>query len=115
MVVRLKGRQNLYFQFSRKEGLPEFTLQDVSKHDSESKRVWVTYKHGVYDITDFIPKHPGADKIMMAAGGAVEPFWNVYAVHKVYNLIPYCLYIVIVCTSLLFVHRYCLYILIVTF
>ena len=90
-------------------------MQDVSKHDSESKRVWVTYKHGVYDITDFIPKHPGADKIMMAAGGAVEPFWNVYAVHKVYNLIPYCLYIVIVCTSLLFVHRYCLYILIVTF
>jgi hypothetical protein len=37
----------------------------------------------VYDITDFIPKHPGADKIMMAAGGAVEPFWNIYAVHKV--------------------------------
>lgn len=71
------------FRNSRKEGLPEFTMQDVSKHDSETNRVWVTYKHGVYDITDFISKHPGADKIMMAAGGAVEPFWNVYAVHKV--------------------------------
>ncbi len=69
--------------FNRKEGLPEYTMQDVSKHDSEDKRIWVTYKNGVYDITDFIPKHPGADKIMMAAGGAVEPFWNVYAVHKV--------------------------------
>ena len=28
----------------------------------------MTYKHGVYDITDFIPMHPGADKLLMAAG-----------------------------------------------
>ena len=60
-------------------------MAEVCKHDSEDKRIWVTYKNGVYDITDFIPKHPGADKIMMAAGGAVEPFWNVYAVHKVFE------------------------------
>ena len=69
--------------FNSKQGLPEFTMEDVSKHDTETKRIWVTYKNGVYDITDFIPKHPGAEKIMMAAGGAVEPFWNIYAVHKV--------------------------------
>jgi sulfite oxidase len=31
-------------------------------------RIWVSYKNGVYDITDFIPLHPGADKILMAAG-----------------------------------------------
>jgi sulfite oxidase len=36
----------------------------------------VTGQDGVYDITDFIASHPGgAAKIMMAAGGAVEPFW----------------------------------------
>ena len=43
--------------------------------------MWVTYKNGVYDITDFIPMHPGADKLLMAAGSSVEPFWAMYAVH----------------------------------
>jgi len=36
----------------------------------------------VYDITDFVESHPGGkDKIMMAAGGSVEPFWKVFAIH----------------------------------
>ncbi len=31
---------------------------------------------GVYDITEFVAMHPGgAAKILMAAGGPVEPFW----------------------------------------
>ncbi len=35
---------------------------------------------GVYDITDFVAQHPGgASKIMLAAGGAVDPFWNMCA------------------------------------
>ena len=51
----------------------------------------MTYKNGVYDITGFIPKHPGAKNIMMAAGGSIEPFWSIYAVHnnnrEVYSLL----------------------------
>ena len=51
----------------------------------------MTYKNGVYDITNFIPKHPGAKNIMMAAGGSIEPFWSIYAVHnnnrEVYSLL----------------------------
>eukprot|EP00088_Acartia_fossae_P005735 TRINITY_DN1258_c0_g1_i2.p1 TRINITY_DN1258_c0_g1~~TRINITY_DN1258_c0_g1_i2.p1 ORF type:complete len:571 (-),score=127.97 TRINITY_DN1258_c0_g1_i2:865-2577(-) len=66
---------------ARVEGLKEFSMEEVNKHDSPEKRVWVTYKNGVYDITDFIPLHPGADKLLMAAGGSVEPFWAMYAVH----------------------------------
>lgn len=65
----------------RLEGAKEFSLEEVTKHDTQANRVWVTYKHGVYDITDFIPLHPGADKLLMAAGGSVEPFWAMYAVH----------------------------------
>ncbi len=39
----------------------------------------VTFKDGVYDVTDFIAAHPGgASKIMLAAGGSVEPFWALY-------------------------------------
>ena len=57
----------------------------------------MTFKSGVYDITDFIPLHPGAEKLLMAAGrknilmsqkiidwmigSSVEPFWHMYAVH----------------------------------
>ena len=36
----------------------------------------MSYEEGVYDITEFLKVHPGgADKIMMAAGGAIDPFW----------------------------------------
>lgn len=65
-----------------KSGLPLFTSEEVSRHDSKDKRIWVTFKSGVYDITDFIDKHPGGDKILMAAGGSLEPFWALYALHK---------------------------------
>lgn len=67
----------------RKQKLPEFTRDQVAKHDgAASNEIWVTYKNGVYNITDFIPKHPGAKNIMMAAGGSIEPFWSIYAVHN---------------------------------
>lgn len=36
----------------------------------------------MYDITDFIKNHPGGDKILLAAGGAVDPYWNIYQQHK---------------------------------
>lgn len=26
--------------------------------------------------------HPGGDKILLAAGGSVEPYWAIYAQHK---------------------------------
>lgn len=42
----------------------------------------MTYKQGVYDITNFVSEHPGGDQILLAAGSSVEPFWLLYAVHK---------------------------------
>lgn len=47
-----------------RDGLPEYTLDDVSKHASVKERVWVAYRHGVYDITDFIQEHPGKFKLI---------------------------------------------------
>jgi hypothetical protein len=35
----------------------------------------VIYKHGVYDITQFVESHPGGNKILLAAGSTIEPFW----------------------------------------
>uniref|UniRef100_A0A914HES0 sulfite oxidase n=1 Tax=Globodera rostochiensis TaxID=31243 RepID=A0A914HES0_GLORO len=49
---------------------------------ANAERIWVTFKQGVYDITDFIALHPGGDKILLAAGASIEPFWAVYAQHE---------------------------------
>ena len=65
-------------------GLPEYTLAEVSRHSgSGGERVWVTYGEGVYDITDYLPLHPGGqEKISLAAGAALEPYWAVFAQHN---------------------------------
>eukprot|EP00189_Rhodosorus_marinus_P013086 CAMPEP_0184738324 /NCGR_PEP_ID=MMETSP0315-20130426/1003_1 /TAXON_ID=101924 /ORGANISM="Rhodosorus marinus, Strain UTEX LB 2760" /LENGTH=549 /DNA_ID=CAMNT_0027205989 /DNA_START=781 /DNA_END=2430 /DNA_ORIENTATION=- len=74
------------------KGLKEISLEEVQKHKSKSDGgIWVTYKGGVYDITEFIENHPGGEsKILLAAGGPLEPFWSLYAQHQeefVYSLL----------------------------
>ena len=60
----------------------EIHRDEVAKHRS-SKSVWVTYKDGVYDVTEFAAQHPGgAARLMLAAGGAIDPFWAMYAQHQ---------------------------------
>ena len=67
----------------RREGLPTYTLKEVNEHDSPENGIWVAYKEGVYNITDFIKSHPGgSNKIMMAAGGTIDPFWTIFANHQ---------------------------------
>ncbi|XP_063616306.1 LOW QUALITY PROTEIN: sulfite oxidase, mitochondrial [Cydia splendana] len=66
---------------AKKPGLPVYSAEEVSKHDSTAS-FWVTYKHGVYDVTSFLPSHPGGEQILNAAGLSIEPFWNVYGMHK---------------------------------
>lgn len=66
-----------------KKNLRTITRREVSGHYTHENKIWVTYKDGVYDITDFIKVHPGGEsKLMMAAGGAIEPFWEQYSFHK---------------------------------
>ena len=62
---------------------PWFTRADLASHDAVDNRVWVSYKEGVYDITNFILSHPGGvQKIMLAAGKAIDPFWRIYQQHE---------------------------------
>lgn len=66
-----------------RKDLKTYTLEEVGKHYNKETRIWVTYKEGVYDITDFVEQHPGGpSKIIMAAGSSIEPFWTIYANHK---------------------------------
>ncbi|XP_032663674.1 probable sulfite oxidase, mitochondrial [Odontomachus brunneus] len=68
-----------------------YTLEEVGKHDKKENRIWVTFGEGVYDITEFVDKHPGgSSKILMAAGGSIEPFWSIFANHntpEIYSLL----------------------------
>eukprot|EP00884_Botryococcus_braunii_P006710 jgi/Botrbrau1/1603/Bobra.0185s0018.1 len=60
----------------------EITKEEVALHKTSENRIWVTYKDGVYDITDFVELHPGGTaRIMLAAGGPIDPFWALYAQH----------------------------------
>jgi sulfite oxidase len=63
-------------------GLPVYSRAEVAKHKTPETGVWVTFKDGVYDVTDFAEKHPGGNKILLAAGSAVDPFWVIYQQHN---------------------------------
>jgi sulfite oxidase len=63
--------------------LPMISRREVMNHCTIDKRIWVTFGDGVYDVTDFANVHPGGgEKIMMVAGGALDPFWEMYSFHK---------------------------------
>jgi sulfite oxidase len=64
------------------DGLKDITLAEVAQHKTAKDGIWVVYKNGVYDVTSFVAIHPGGDKLLLAAGGAVDPYWDVYASHK---------------------------------
>jgi sulfite oxidase len=59
-----------------------YTRAQVQQHNHPSTGIWVTYKGGVYDVSNFVHQHPGGEKILLAAGADVEPYWNVYSIHK---------------------------------
>ncbi|XP_013133275.1 PREDICTED: probable sulfite oxidase, mitochondrial isoform X2 [Papilio polytes] len=65
----------------KKPNLPTYRAEEISKHNTKNS-FWVTYRHGVYDVTSFLPSHPGGEQIYNAAGLSIEPFWNVYGMHK---------------------------------
>lgn len=63
--------------------LPRYNLSDIrTNHSSNSSSPWVTYADKVYDITDWVGAHPGGDVILRAAGGPIEPYWDIFTIHK---------------------------------
>jgi sulfite oxidase len=42
----------------------------------------VTFEDKVYNITDWVAAHPGGDVILRAAGASIEPYWNIFVIHK---------------------------------
>ncbi|KAL6432714.1 hypothetical protein ACFW04_006253 [Cataglyphis niger] len=89
-VYTFNATQNIQCGQLRKD-MKVYTLEEVGKHDNKKNRIWVTFGQGVYDITEFVDKHPGGpSKILMAAGGSIDPFWSIFANHntpEIYSLL----------------------------
>ncbi|KAI8623193.1 Oxidoreductase, molybdopterin-binding domain-containing protein [Xylariaceae sp. FL1651] len=64
------------------DGLPRYRLSEIKEHGPKSERPWVIYGDKVYDITDWVAAHPGGTVILRAAGGSIEPYWDIFSIHK---------------------------------
>jgi len=61
-------------------GKPEnrgFTMDEVKKHRSRGD-AWIIINNKIYDITQYIPFHPGGDKILMGVGKDGTELFNKY-------------------------------------
>ena len=71
----------LYKLLVSKNGLPLYTRGQVAQHKSKEQGIWVTCGNAVYDITEFVDIHPGGERILLASGKSIDPFWAVFSVH----------------------------------
>ena len=59
-----------------------FRLSEIRAHGSNATEKWITKGTRVYDITDWIPGHPGGEVILRAVGGAIDQYWDIFTIHK---------------------------------
>lgn len=52
-----------------------YSLADVAKHNQASD-CWLVANAKVYNVTTFIPQHPGGDKILQGCGKDMTEFFN---------------------------------------
>jgi len=63
---------DLAYVIPERQDLPLFSMEEIAQHRAKHERIWVTYQHGVYDITEWVDIHPGGNvKIMLAAGAPI--------------------------------------------
>lgn len=67
---------------TRDASLPRYRLSEVREHDAKSDSPWVIHGDKVYDITEWISAHPGGSVILRAAGGSIDRYWDIFAIHK---------------------------------
>ncbi|KAF7548910.1 hypothetical protein G7046_g8503 [Stylonectria norvegica] len=68
---------------TRDSQLPRYRISEIHKHDGKSENPWVIRGDKVYDITDWVAAHPGGEVILRAAGGSIDPYWDIFSIHKV--------------------------------
>jgi cytochrome b involved in lipid metabolism len=56
---------------------PVFTLKDVAVHSTPTD-CWVIVHGRVYDVSEFVPRHPGGSMIHVKAGGDCSHLFDSY-------------------------------------
>eukprot|EP01084_Bolivina_argentea_P216678 368052_1 len=51
------------------DSLPEYSMDEVEKHDKKENGVWIVLDNLVYDVTKFLPKHPGGAGFLLEVAG----------------------------------------------
>eukprot|EP00808_Paulinella_micropora_P027183 g8689.t1 len=57
--------------------LPRFTWEEVASHNHKND-VWIVVGGKVYDCTKFLPRHPGRDQLLQAAGKDATALFEVF-------------------------------------
>ena len=60
----------------------EISLEELSNSNGQGGApFWVSYRGGVYDLTEYQEQHPGGKFMQQAAGADIEQFWSKWALH----------------------------------
>jgi fatty acid desaturase/predicted heme/steroid binding protein len=72
-----------------KAGLPKMTLQEVAKQ-SEAGRALLVIHSKVYDVTDYLARHPGGELVLSHLKGTdcTDAFENYHRAHVAQHLLP---------------------------
>jgi cytochrome b involved in lipid metabolism len=52
------------------DGSKNVTLKELKQHDGDSENPWICVQDKVYDITQFVDKHPGGRTVLIFAAGS---------------------------------------------
>lgn len=66
----------------------KYTYQEVKSHNTLND-CWIIYDNNVYNITNFLNKHPGGNKIILDYGGLDITNNNIFILHSnnAYNIL----------------------------
>ena len=81
ITTAIFNAQSVYTEGKNPKTL-QIRLKEVKEHGMDAETKWITKGNRVYDITDWIPGHPGGEVILRAVGGAIDRYWDVFTIHK---------------------------------
>ena len=57
---------------------PDVTLEELARHDGRDGTYWLEVGGEVYDVTDFVPRHPGGGLLKLGAGRQATTLFESY-------------------------------------
>ena len=70
--------------------VPSFTLEEIRQKKAQKGLLWIIIHGNVYDVTDYVDRHPGGDLALqhMAGKDATDVFENYHRAHVAQYLLP---------------------------